>query len=69
MLSKETTKTFVLYFLIGAIIILSINTFIQNQQLQSMQKQIDTLQKYIVDNQQILYKNKNMLGNLSQDLH
>ena len=69
MLSKETTKTFVLYFLIGAIIILSINTYIQNQQLQQVQKQIDTLQKYIVGNQELLYKNKNMLGNLSQDLN
>lgn len=69
MISKETTKTFLLYFLLAGVIVLSVNTYLQNQQLQQMQKQIDTLQKYIVGNQEILYKNKNMLGNLSQDLN
>ena len=64
---KETIKTFLLYLAITAIIVLSINTYIQNQQLRTMQEQIRELQDLLLNNQQILNNNKNMIGNLSQD--
>ena len=66
-ISKETIKTFLLYFTITAIIILSINTYVQNQQLQEMQEQIRELQDLIINNQQLLNNNKNLIGNLSNE--
>ena len=63
--SKETLKTFLLYFTIGGIIVLSINTYIQNMQLSEMQEEIRQLQNLLLNNQELLNNNKNLIGNLS----
>ena len=63
--NKETIKTFLLYLTIGAIIVLSVNTYLQNQQLQAMQEQIQELQNIVKNNQEVLNTNKNLIGNLS----
>lgn len=68
MISHETIKTFLIYLLLAAVIVLSINTYMQNVQLQAMQNQIDKLQHLIINNQEILSNNKNLLGNLSQEV-
>jgi len=64
---KETTKTFLLFFCVAAIIVLSFNTYMQNQQAQVMQQQIKQLQDLLIHNQELINNNKNILGNLSQD--
>lgn len=68
MISKETLKTFLLYFMLVAIVMLSVNTYLQNERLEAMQHQIDTLQQYIIGNKEILENNKNLLGNLSEQI-
>ncbi len=65
---KETTKTFLLFFCIAAIVVLSINIYLQNQELQTMQQQIKQLQDLLIHNQELINNNKNILGNLSQDI-
>lgn len=66
--TRETYKTFLLYFLLAAVAVLCVNTYLQNVQLQAMQKQIDTLQNLLIGNQELINTNKNILGNLSEDL-
>lgn len=68
MISIETVKTFLLYLLLAAVIVLSINTYIQNVQLLEMQHQIRELQDLLMNNQELISTNKNLLGNLSEDI-
>lgn len=66
-MNKEEIKSFLLYLTVGAIIVLSINIYFQNQQLIEMQEQIRELQNILKDNQEILNNNKNVIGNLSSE--
>ena len=73
-MNKEEIKTFLLYLTVGAVIILSANTFIQNEQLhkqnerlEKMQKQLDEFYNVVKTNQEILKTNKNLVGNLSEE--
>ena len=65
--NKETIKTFLLYLLLAAVAVLSVNTYLQNVQLSEMQLQIRELQDLLINNQELINNNKNMLGNLSLD--
>ena len=65
-MNKEDIKSFLIYLTVGAIIVLSINTYLLNERLIKMQVQLDEFYDILVDNQELIKTNKNIVGNLSE---